>query len=270
MNLDDVTPLIVSYNEEQNLPRVLAALAWAKQILIVDSGSTDDTAGIAAADPRIRFISRQFEAHANQWNFGLTQVNTEWTLALDADYICPAGLAEELERLPAGRDSYFADFTYAIFGKLLRGALYPARAVLFRTAACHYEQDGHTQRLAVDERRAGRLRSKIIHDDRKPLARWLASQAKYAALEGDKLLTTPSERLGWKDRLRKLIVLAPPLTLMYCLFVKLLILDGWPGLYYSLQRTYAELLLSLELLDRRLRPLQRQSGPASLSKGRDA
>jgi hypothetical protein len=53
--------------------------------------------------------------------------------------------------------------------------------------------------------------------------------------------------------LRLKIILAPVLTLVYCLIWKRLILDGRPGLFYTLQRAYAELLLSLELLDRKLR-----------------
>ena len=59
---------------------------------------------------------------------------------------------------------------------------------------------------------------------------------------------------------------APTLTLAYCLFWKRLILDGWPGVYYSLQRTYAELLLSLELLDRRLRGKAVSGQPLAISK----
>ena len=41
--------------------------------------------------------------------------------------------------------------------------------------------------------------------------------------------------------------------MLYCLFAKRLILDGWPGIYYTLQRVYAELVLSLKLVDARLR-----------------
>ena len=54
------------------------------------------------------------------------------------------------------------------------------------------------------------------------------------------------------DRLRKWIWPAAPAAFFYTMFAKRLILDGWPGLFYVLQRTYAELLLSLEMLERRL------------------
>jgi glycosyltransferase involved in cell wall biosynthesis len=252
MNLDDVTPLILTYNEEANIARALDSLAWAKRVVVVDSGSSDGTSHVVATRDHVEFMQRDFDSHASQWNFGVEQVRTPWVLALDADYVCPQELAAELRELAPSHEAYQAEFTYCIDGRPLRGTLYPARAVLFRADRLRYRQDGHTQLLDVAEP-VGALRSVILHDDRKPLARWLVNQAKYADLEVAKLLSAPAESLGWKDRLRKQMVWAPLLTFFYCMFFQGLILDGWPGIYYSLQRTYAELLLSLKLLDARLR-----------------
>jgi glycosyltransferase involved in cell wall biosynthesis len=253
LKLDDITPLILTYNEEANLGRTLAALSWARQIVVVDSGSTDATREIALRSDRVRFVERDLDCHANQWNFGLAHIETPWTLAFDADYVAGDGMAHEIESLDSEPDAFAANFVYAIDGKPLRGTLYPPRVVLFRTDRFQYRQDGHTQLLELSGAEFGLLQTKIMHDDRKPLMRWLRSQHFYAVLEAEKLLTADRSRLGWKDRLRRGIIWAPPLTLLYCLFYKNLILDGWPGVYYALQRTYAELLLSLELLDRRLR-----------------
>jgi hypothetical protein len=172
-------------------------------------------------------------------------------LALDADYICPAAFVDEMRQLVPSHNAYEVSFRYCIDGRPLRGTLYPARIVLFRADRFRYRQDGHTQLLDVSEQ-AGRLKTAILHDDRKPLSRWLASQSKYADLEVKKLLATSPNELGWTDRLRNRILLAAPLTFLYCLLYKRLLLDGWPGIYYTLQRTYAEFLLSLKLVDARL------------------
>jgi hypothetical protein len=99
----------------------------------------------------------------------------------------------------------------------------------------------------------GELATTIDHDDHKPLRRWLASQLSYAEMEAEKLATTKPANLSWKDRIRRWYVFAPPLTMIYCLLVRGLILDGWPGVYYTFQRVYAEILLSLVRLDHRLR-----------------
>ena len=67
------------------------------------------------------------------------------------------------------------------------------------------------------------------------------------------LVRTPASELSLQDRLRKRIVIAPFLVLFYTLLWKRLILDGWPGLYYVAQRVFAELMLSLRLMDKMLR-----------------
>jgi glycosyltransferase involved in cell wall biosynthesis len=261
LKIGDVTPLILTFNEEANIGRALDAIAWAKRIVVIDSGSDDATADLVAARENADVIRRAFDDHSHQWNFGVEQVRTPWVLALDADYVCPDGLAAELRELSPTHDAYQAEFKYCINGKPLRGTLYPARAVLFRADRLRFRQDGHTQLLDVAGP-VGKLRSVILHDDRKSLRRWLACQSNYAELEAEKLLAVDVGLLSWKDRLRKRIVWAPLLTFFYCMIGKGLVLDGWPGIYYSLQRTYAELLLSLKLLDARLRGRESLRGDA--------
>jgi glycosyltransferase involved in cell wall biosynthesis len=227
-------------------------LAWARQIVVLDSGSTDRTASLIKQFENATVVERPFDNHTAQWNFGLEQVQTPWVLALDADYVCPPSLVEELRSLGPDHDAYAAGFRYCIDGRPLRGTLYPARVVLFRADRFQYVADGHTQTLQVAGD-VGKLKSVLLHDDRKPLARWLADQNRYAELEAVKLLSASASELEWKDRLRKRILWAAPATFFYCLFLKGLVFDGWPGIYYTLQRVYAELLLSMKLLDRKLR-----------------
>jgi hypothetical protein len=66
-------------------------------------------------------------------------------------------------------------------------------------------------------------------------------------------MTRDVSTLGRIDRIRLLIVPAPFLMFFYVLFVKRCVLDGWSGWYYALQRVCAEMMLSIELLDRHLR-----------------
>src|SRR5439155_15054158 len=91
----------------------------------------------------------------------------------------------------------------------------------------------------------------IDHDDRKSLERWLSEQSRYAMAETKKLLETPSNDLNFPDRLRLWVLPAPFLVFFYTLFVKGLVLDGWPGWYYVFQRTLAEVILSLRLIETR-------------------
>jgi glycosyltransferase involved in cell wall biosynthesis len=253
VDLHSITPLILTYNERPNIERTLRGLNWARQIVVVDSGSTDGTLEILASHPAVHVKQRAFDDFAAQCNFGVSQIDTPWVLSIDADYVCPPELESELRALRDDANGFECSFIYSVFGRPLRSCLYPPRVVLFRTDHGRYVADGHAHRLQLNGNII-RLKTPVLHDDRKPFARWITDQCKYADLEVTKLLTTSSVKLGWKDRLRKRVVWAAPATLIYCLFVRRLILDGWPGVFYTLQRVYAELLLSLKLLEAKLRP----------------
>ena len=96
--MTDITPLILTFNEGENIGRTLSALDWAREIVMIDSGSTDRTLELArAAHPKVVVIQRQFDTHATQWNFGLDQITTEWVLTLDADYELSAEFQDEIK-----------------------------------------------------------------------------------------------------------------------------------------------------------------------------
>jgi glycosyltransferase involved in cell wall biosynthesis len=250
-----ITPVLLTFNEAPNLARTLARLSFASDIVIVDSGSTDETRAIAAAHPGVRVFNRPFTTHAEQWNFGLhdTGITTEWVLALDADFVLSDAAVEELASFEPrpGIDGYWASFDYCIGGRPLRGAAYPPVVVLYRRDQARYRQDGHTQRVQVAGA-LGQLAGRIRHDDRKPLSQWLAAQSRYMRLEVEKLTATPAGALGAIDRVRRLLVVMPPAMFLYCYLVRGGVLDGWAGLYYALQRSAAELILSLYLVERSL------------------
>lgn len=249
-----ITPLLLTFNEAPNITRTLARLSWAQDIVVVDSGSTDGTREILVRQKNVRVFERKFTTHAEQWNFGLGQtgIRTDWVLALDADYVLSEPLLEELTRLAENPEikGYLTSFEYCVYGKPLKGAAYPPVITLYRRVGAHYVQDGHTQRLQIDGQ-VRALNGRILHDDRKPLGQWLAAQSRYMKLEAEKLSSVPLGELGVADRLRKMIVIAPFAMLFFCLIIRRNILDGWPGIFYALQRTTAESILSLYLLQKK-------------------
>jgi glycosyltransferase involved in cell wall biosynthesis len=250
--LENITPLILTYNEAPNIARTLEQLRWAREIVVVDSFSDDDTIEIVSGFPQVRVYQREFDSHAQQWAFGLreTAIRSEWVLALDADYVLTDEFLAELEALYPNTDTkaYRARFIYCINGKRLISGIYPPVSVLYRRNDASYRQIGHTQTLVV-EGRIEDLNAPILHDDRKSLSRWLQAQSRYTKLEANKLLIPDSEPLSWADHVRRWRVVAPPAMLFYCLFIRGGILDGWAGFYYAFQRALAELMLSLYLLE---------------------
>src|SRR5262245_17951013 len=246
----EITPLILTYNESPNIGRILQRLTWAKRIVVVDSYSTDETLNILKSFPQVDVYQRKFDTFANQDNHGLDQITTEWVLSLDADYFLTEELIEEIIRLEPhdSINAYWVRFKYCIFGKTLRGSLYPPRKVLYRRDRARYEDDGHAHCVLV-EGKTGWLSSYILHDDRKSLSRWLSSQDRYSLLEEKKLRQTPREQLDLADLMRQSKVLAPIVSLFYCLIIQGGVLDGWAGWYYALQRALAETLLTIRLLE---------------------
>jgi glycosyltransferase involved in cell wall biosynthesis len=260
--LAQITPVILTYNEAPNIGRLLEKLTWARDIVVVDSLSTDSTVALVTSMSTARLFRRPFDSHAMQWTYALTQtgIKTEWVLALDADYILTDGLVAEMAALEpeAVIGGYSVRFDYCVAGEPLRGSLYPRGTVLFRRSKARYVQHGHTQHVVVDGT-VGRLVGRIRHDDRKPLARWLSSQQRYARLEAEHLLSSPYSSLGRADRIRLLGWPAPILVFLYALFWKGCLLDGWRGWLYVLQRTMAETMIALEIVDRKLGGIERKS-----------
>ena len=101
--------MVIAYNEAPNIGRCLEKLGWGRQILVVDSGSSDETQAIAARYRQVEVVTRALDDYAGPCNFGLFQVATDWVLPMDCDYILSRGFAAEMmivleivDRRPAG------------------------------------------------------------------------------------------------------------------------------------------------------------------------
>lgn len=250
--LNQITPLILTYNEAPNIGRTLEQLRWARDIVVVDSFSGDETLEIISRFPQARVYRRKFDNFASQCNFGLrkTDISTEWVLSLDSDYILTPELIDELKHFKAGPEisGLRTRFTYCINGRQLRSGIYPPVTVLFRKSKAVYREDGHAHRVEIDGE-VRDLKGHMLHDDRKPLNRWFDSQSRYTRLEALKLKNTDPAELSWTDRIRRWRIVAPPAMVFYCLVWRLGVLDGWAGFYYAGQRALAELMLSLYLFE---------------------
>ncbi len=248
--LNNITPLILTYNEAPNIARTLKQLTWAHRIVVIDSFSTDETLDILKKFPQVEVFQKKFDSFATQCNYGLSKVNTPWVLSLDADYILSQELIVEIQSLQEelGLNSYSVPFKYSVFGKPLYGTLLPPRKVLYKREKAIYQEDGHAHRVSV-EGNSKLLSACIYHDDRKPLTRWLWAQDRYMVIETKKILETPESELSLGDRIRKQKILAPFVILVYCLILKGGILDGWHGWYYAFQRVLAEILLSIRIVE---------------------
>lgn len=247
----NISALVLTYNEEPNIERLLDSISWIDEVVVLDSFSNDRTLEIVSNYSNVKVVQREFDNHTNQWNYGLSIMQGDWVITLDADYIVPGDLKQELLNLSLSVEvnGYFIKFKYCINGEVLSSGILPPRLMLFDKSYGSYVQDGHTQMLELNGV-AETLNCSILHDDRKELSRWLWAQEKYMMLEYKKMCSADSISLSLQDKIRKKKYFAPFLVLIYCLILKGGIFDGKRGVFYAFQRCFAEFVLSLKLLEK--------------------
>jgi glycosyltransferase involved in cell wall biosynthesis len=127
---------IVTFNEQENLARTLASVAWADQILVVDSGSTDRTVEIAHSFGAT-VIERPWPGFAAQKNFAIAQCTGDWILTLDADEELSPGLQQQIRQTLSANpsaDAFYLRRRNLFLGRWIKhGGFYPdAKLRLFR------------------------------------------------------------------------------------------------------------------------------------------
>jgi glycosyltransferase involved in cell wall biosynthesis len=251
--LKQVTPVVLTFNEEPNIGRTLESLRWAALVVVVDSGSTDLTESIAKSFPNVAWHVRPFETHFAQWEFGVGQtgITSEYVLALDADMQMPEEFLRELESdFPWGQAvGGITPFEYRYHGRALAGSLCPPQLRLFRRTEVSISQPAHTQCFAVTGE-IYRFRNRLVHDDRKPVERWVTSQLAYQHLNELGLSNGGPRRL--RDRLRRL-GLMPPIVGVLAYLRAGGPFKGAAAARYAYERMTTESILALHLMDARLK-----------------
>ena len=187
--------VILTYNEEANLPPCLASLRTLNcSIYVVDSGSTDRTIEIARA-AGAEVIEHPFEHYAAQRNWALAHlpIESQWVLHLDADERLTPELVAEINDLlrepPVDTDGFLLRKRTIFMGRWIKhGGHYPAYHLrLFRTERGRCEDRLYDQHFIVD----GRVKS-LQHDYIDVLTAdlnvWTLRHLRWAELEAQELL----------------------------------------------------------------------------------
>ena len=262
-----VSVLVLTYNEEDNLPRCLASVAWADDVLVVDSFSTDRTVEIARAHGA-RVLQRPFDTFADQRNFGVDQgeLRHDWVLHLDADEVVPGPLRDEMLAIArvGGYPAYRVASRMMFQGRWLRHAgMYPAYQVRFgQRDRLRFKQVGHGQREDLPADEVGTLRHDLEHYSfSKGLHEWFAKHNRYSSDEAAEALRQSTGAVDWAAlaapdptrRRRALKTLAarmpmrPSLRFLYMYVVRRGFLDGRAGLTYCrLLSTYEAMTVAKE------------------------
>lgn len=186
-----ITGVVITFNEQSNIDRTLSSLAtFCREVLVVDSGSTDDTVARALAHGA-RVVTHPFSSHAAQWSYALEQVGAApWVLAVDADQAPDAQMADDLVRISRNAPSHVAGIylnRLTVFrGQPLRhGGLFPKWMLkMFRPHAVALDaSDLFDLRFGV-RGEVVQARGVLIEDNRKEddIDFWISKHVRYAKL----------------------------------------------------------------------------------------
>lgn len=177
--------MIFTLNEEVNLPHCLGSLAWCDDVIVIDSGSSDQTVEIAEQAGARVFVN-PFEGFGTQRNWAIdnTSPRHEWILVLDADERVPDALVEEMHQLIDQQPELGAARLrrrFTMWGKWLRfSSLYPVWVVrLVHCERARYINRGHAETQEIDGDIAA-LYSDLIDENHKGMAEWYERQDRYS------------------------------------------------------------------------------------------
>jgi len=242
------TPVILTKNEELNIDKCIKNLTWSKQIIIIDSYSSDKTIPIALKYKKNVKILRckKSETYVSKINLVLKYYPSKWILLLDADY--------ELEKKTKiflrffKPNNFYSAYSFKIKNildsKILDAELYPSKALLFNSKLVNFTQDGHKEKIIIK----GKIRFlnlNIFHSDKKKFNVWFTNQIKYSKDEVNKIFKKSFLQRDFKSKIRSIPFTMNIALVFYLLLYKKVLKFGIPGMKYFLQRQLYEFILAL-------------------------
>lgn len=233
---------IVTFNEEENLVRTLASVAWADQVLVVDSGSTDRTVEIAHSFGAT-VIERPWPGFAAQKNFAITQCTGDWILTLDADEELSPELQQQIRQTLSANpsaDAFYLKRRNLFLGRWIRhGGFYPdAKLRLFRRSTTGVAPTPQFQERPVHETipfdgLSATLDFDIIHHAYPTLSSYIEHMDRYSSL-GAQILVDKGRVSANIFTFIAQILIAPLLGFKWNYIFRLGFLDGREGLLLNL------------------------------------
>ena len=220
-----LTVAVIALNAEAQVGELIASVGFADEVLVVDSGSTDATAGVAESRGA-RVIHRDWLGYGRQKHFAGSAARNDWVRLLDVDERVTPRLAQSIrEALAGGRFKAWrmARRNRFLGSWLAHGEGYPDWSLrLFHRAHASWSNDEvHEAVLTTAE--VGRLEGDLLHDSAEDVATYMAKQNRYTTLHAQALY-----RQGVRAGYAKLFVNPVVRFLKFYVF-KLGFLDGGPG-----------------------------------------
>jgi glycosyltransferase involved in cell wall biosynthesis len=272
----DLSVIILTHNEADNLPRCLTSLAVLQcPVFIVDSGSTDQTIDISLKHGCACY-NHPFETHSKQWQWALSTlpIKTRWVLCLDADQSLSPDLAADIKEALSTVDDVTVGF-YIRRQQVFRGSLichggYGNKYLLklFRMGAARLVMTDKVDHHFYVAGRTKKVRGFLIEDNFKEhsISFWIEKHIRYAELMAEEecdiesvdsntpirpsITGNPDQRTLWfKDKWRRMpLFIRPTLYFAYRYLWLGGFLDGKNGfVFHFLQGFWFRLLVDINI-----------------------
>ncbi|MGH9432304.1 MAG: glycosyltransferase family 2 protein [Terriglobia bacterium] len=228
--MPQISATVVTHNEARNIERVLNSLAGADEIVVVDSGSTDETREIAAS-LGARVVCHEWQGFAAQKNFAVAQARCRWILSLDADEElnaqAQAAIRQWKQTEPAAAGYRFARRAYYLGHWIHHSGWYPDWKIrLFDRDRGRWE-GGYVHESVVVAGPVETLAGEILHYTCDSLEDHKRRIEFYTGLAARQMVETGQGA----NRVER--ALTPAWTFLNTYFFRLGILDGYPGFLIS-------------------------------------
>lgn len=261
-----ISVVILTLNEEVNLPGCLESLEWCDDVVVFDSFSSDRT-GEIAGQHGARLLEREFDNYAAQRNAALNDVEYkhEWLLMVDADERWPRELMVEMQAAIESQPEvtlFHLRRKDMFMGRWLkRSSGYPTWfGRLMKIGAVRIEREINEEYHTTGEK--GYLEGHFIHYPfNKGIDYWFERHNRYSSMEAKRLLDERQEELHWADlfsrdpvKRRKFLKLLiyrlpfrPAIVFLGLYLFRGGFLDGRAGFHFSIMRAVYEYMISLKM-----------------------
>ncbi|MFA7243369.1 MAG: glycosyltransferase family 2 protein [Sulfuricellaceae bacterium] len=238
--------VIIAFNEARRIRDCLESVAFADEIVLVDSGSTDGTQEIAL-QYGARVVHQAWLGFGRQKQFAVSSAAHDWVLCLDADERVSdelrAGIEEALREPPY--HAYRFPRCNRFMGRWLKhGEGYPDWSLrLFHRAHARWSEDAIHEKVLADTT-VGALHGDLLHESEESIASYLDKQNRYTTLQAETL-----HGQGKRAHVGQLFA-SPLLRFVKFYLVRRGFLDGVPGLVHILIGCFNSFAKYAKLMER--------------------
>jgi glycosyltransferase involved in cell wall biosynthesis len=217
--------VILTYNSEKYLQEVLTSCVFANEVVVVDSGSIDNTLSIAQNFANVRIIHQPWLGFGKQKQKGVASTKNDWVFVLDSDEVITEKLQQEIDSLDFTCKAYLIPRLNYFFGKpMKRCGLYPDLTIrLFDKNFASFSQDEVHEKVLTKEK-VEILKNHMLHFAYESIEAFITKQNRYSSLNKK------------SNHFKALI--NPYWTFFKLYFLKLGFLEGWRG--FLIAKLYAQ------------------------------